>query len=310
MGLKTRPQTISLKQAAAAVGQYRLMKLYEDIFSRDNQKIAQVLLTHSDLSERKSYINIYHTLHVLLEYNIIPIINENDTVAIEEIQFGDNDTLSAVVSHLINADLLIILTNIDGLYEGVSSKNLPIGNLIHVVEEISDKLFAQTGRESSIFSTGGMKTKIQAAKITMKSGIPLVIANGKKEGIISSIINNESPGTIFLPKEGMLSRKRWILFNLISEGEILIDKGATTAILKKGKSLLPSGIIEVRKSFEEGAAIIIIGDDGMEIAKGLINYSSEQLHKIKGRQSKEIEGILGYKYTDEVVHRDNMALMI
>ncbi|MEW6097105.1 MAG: glutamate 5-kinase [bacterium] len=302
LGLKERPQTIILKQTAAAVGQNILMEVYERLFKEYQQTIAQLLLTHHDLSCRKSYINICNTILKLLEYKIIPIINENDTVAVEEIKFGDNDTLAALVSQLVEADLLLMLTNIDGLYS-------ESGKLIKMVKDITSEITKVATGTTSKFSTGGMQTKVGAAKIATQSGTTVVILNGKKEGIIEEVLNGKGLGTVFVAKESKLSsRKRWIMYHLKDSGEIIIDEGAKKAILNSGKSLLPSGVLDIKGKFEEGDAVIVKDTQGKELAKGLVDYSKNDLVKIKGKQTNQIEEILGYEYGEEVIHRDNMVV--
>lgn len=308
LGLKERPQTIILKQTTAAVGQNKLMEVYERLFKKYQQIIAQVLLTHQDLSSRKSYINICNTLLKLLEYKVIPIINENDTVAIEEIKFGDNDTLAALVSQLVEADLLLILSNVDGLYSSA-------GELIPMVEEFTPEIIKISTGTTSKFSTGGMQTKIEAAKIATQSGTTVIILNGKKKGIIPGVLEGKksgSPGsgTTFVAKENKLSsRKRWIMYHLKESGELIIDEGAKEAIVNRGKSLLPSGILEIKGKFDEGDAVIVKDIHGEKIAKGLVDYSMNDLLKIKGKQTNEIEKVLGYEYGEEVIHRDNLVLL-
>lgn len=303
LGLKERPQTIILKQATAAVGQNILMEVYERLFKKHHQTIAQLLLTHQDLSSRKSYINISNTILKLLEYKVIPVINENDTVAVEELKFGDNDTLSALISQLVDADLLLILSNIDGLYSNS-------GELIPIVENITSDIEKVAVGTTSKFSTGGMQTKIEAAKIATQSGATVVILNGKKEGIVGdTLTGSPGSGTIFVAKESKLSsRKRWIRHNLKGYGEIIIDDGAKEAILNKGKSLLPSGILDIKGKFEEGDAVIVKDIQGKELGKGLVDYSKKDLLKIKGKQTNQIEEILGYEYGEEVIHRDNLVI--
>ncbi|HAV42756.1 TPA: glutamate 5-kinase [bacterium] len=307
--LKRRPQKISLKQAAAACGQSRLMHIYEDLFFKHSQEVAQVLLTHRDLSERKSHLNARETLLVLLQHGIIPIINENDTVAFEEIKFGDNDTLAALVTNLLEADLLIILTDIDGLYEEHSNREAK-GRLIEVIEEVTDKILNLAGSKSGELSIGGMLAKVQAAQMATKGGAYVIIANGMKPGILTQIFAGEKVGTLFLPQIDRTSRRKcWIGFNLKPSGQLIIDDGAKEAILKQGKSLLSSGIREIKGDFERGEAVAVLDLDGRELARGLTNYSQTELDKIRGKHSSEIEGILGYKYDDEAIHRDNLVLL-
>lgn len=307
LGLKSRPKKISLKQAAAACGQSRLMHIYEELFLQYSQEVAQILLTHRDLSERKSYLNAKETLSILLYHGIIPIINENDTVATEELKFGDNDTLSALVANLLEADLLIILSDIDGLYQTNSKM---VKKLIEVVEVIDDKILELATREVGGLSTGGMIAKVQAAKMSTMAGIYVVIANGKRPGVISKIVRGEKVGTLFLPQIDKKSgRKCWIVFNLKPAGKLVIDDGAIEAIVKKGKSLLPSGIRMIEGDFERGEAVTVVDLQGRELARGLVDYSRLELDKIKGKRSSEIEGILGYKYDDEAIHRNNLVLL-
>lgn len=301
LGLRIRPRDIPLKQACAAVGQSLLMETYEQLFGRYNQTIAQVLLTHSEFSNRKSYLNISRALFTLFDYGVIPIINENDTVAVEEIKVGDNDTLSALVSSLIEADWLIILTNIYGLYDEQQQ-------VLSIVEEITPKIIGLAKGTNNQVCTGGMTTKLEAAKIAMNSGVTMVIANGKEREVIRRIINLEGLGTTFIAQKDVLTaRKRW-LYNLKTHGEIEIDAGAENAIIHSGKSLLPSGIIRVKGWFNEGSAISIVNAFGKKLANGLTNYSKKDIERIKGKNSNKIEEILGYKYNDEIVHRDNMVI--
>jgi glutamate 5-kinase len=306
LNLKQRPRDIKVLQATAAVGQNILMSTYDEYFSKYDQTIAQVLLTHEDFFNRQRYMNLRNTLITLLKSDVIPIINENDTVAIDEIKLGDNDNLSALVASNLGADLLIILTDIDGLYTH-DPKRSKKAEFISMVTEITPELERITGRKG--VGIGGMKTKIQAAGITMKSGIPLVIANGGEENIIERIIADEPIGTIFLPKEKLSGRENWILFSSPVKGKIKIDEGAKNAIVKKGSSLLPSGIIGVENEFERGDSVSIVDSQGVEFAKGITNYSSNDIEQIKGMQSRDIEKILGHRDYNEVVYRGNLVLI-
>ncbi len=308
LGLKHRPTTIPLKQACAAVGQSCLMNTYEQLFAEHQQSIAQVLLTHHELANRRSYLNTYNTLLTLLQYNAIPIINENDTVAVDEIKFGDNDTLSALVAQLVEADLLILLTDIDGLYSKTPDGK-GFGELIPLVEDITPEIVNMAKGSKNKFTTGGMATKITAAQIATTAGVTVMILNGRIHGILSDALFGKGCGTTFAAKADKISsRKRWIMYGLKTVGEIIIDDGAREAIFNQGKSLLPSGIVEVKGHFEEGDAVIVSGIHGNSIAKGLINYSRGAMAKIKGKQSSQIEEILGYKYSDEIIHRDNLVM--
>lgn len=309
LGYKTRPQSITQKQATAAVGQSRLMNIYEGYFSRYQQMVAQILLTHDDLSHRRRFLNARNTLLTLLELGIIPIINENDTVVVEEIKFGDNDNLSALITNLIEADLLIILTDIDGLCDA-DPRNHPQAKCIPLIEDIDVDLGAMIRETTSEMSVGGMVSKIQAARKTSRFGIPTVVACGTKKEVLHQILKGKEIGTLILPKmETLSSRKHWIAFNLKSKGDVIVDEGAKKAIVQKGKSLLPSGVLEVRGSFDRGDSVSCLGPRGKEFARGLVNYSAQELDKIKGLRSEQIEKALGYKYSDEVIHRDDLVVL-
>ncbi|MFZ6017205.1 MAG: glutamate 5-kinase [Nitrospirota bacterium] len=309
LGLKEKPRDIRLKQAAAAVGQSSLMWAYERSFSEFNKRVAQVLLTRDDFSDRKRYINSKNTLTTLLSYGIIPIINENDTVATDEIRFGDNDYLASLVAGLIEAERLIILSDVDGLYTEdprYSSK----AEIIEYVEEITPGLEAKAGGAGSTIGTGGMYSKLLAAKRAVSHGITVNIISGRKDGLLTSLLKGKHYGTVFKPKEQKLSsRKGWIAYGSRSKGSLIIDEGAVKALIHGGKSLLPSGIISVEGDFDTGDAVYCLDSKGNRIAKGLTNYSSSEIEKIKCRKTSEIERVLGYKYSDEVIHRDNLVLL-
>jgi glutamate 5-kinase len=309
LGYKTRPQDITQKQATAAVGQTRLMNIYESSFSRYQQMVAQVLLTHDDLSHRRRFLNARNTLLTLLELGIIPVINENDTVVVDEIKFGDNDNLSALITNLIGADLLLILTDIDGLCDSDPRVN-PHARCIPLVEDIDMDMEGIVGETTSQMSVGGMISKIQAARKASRFGIPTVVAQGTKEGVLRQILKGKEVGTLILPKgEALSSRKHWIAFNPKAKGEVIVDEGAKKAIAQKGKSLLPSGVTRVRGAFDRGDLVTCLGPRGKEFARGLVNYSASELEKIKGLRSNQIETILGYKYCDEVIHRDDLVVL-
>jgi glutamate 5-kinase len=309
LGYKTRPQTITQKQATAAVGQTRLMNIYEKYFSRFQQMVAQVLLTHDDLSHRRRFLNARNTLLTLLELGIIPIINENDTVVVDEIKFGDNDNLSALVTNLIGADLLIILTDIEGICDSDPRVN-PRAKCIPLLEDIDVNMEGIVGETKSEMSVGGMISKIQAARKASRFGIPTVVAQGTKDGVLHQILKGKEIGTLILPKEEALSsRKHWIAFNPKPKGDVIVDDGAKKAIIQKGKSLLPSGVVKIRGAFDRGELVTCLGPRGKEFARGLVNYSASELEKIKGLQSDQIETALGYKYSDEVIHRDDLVVL-
>jgi len=309
MGYKTRPQAITLKQATAAVGQTRLMNIYETYFSRFQQMVAQVLLTHDDLSHRRRFLNARNTLLTLLELGIIPIINENDTVVVDEIKFGDNDNLSALITNLIGADLLIILTDIEGLCDSDPRVN-PNARCIPLVEDTDVDMGGIVGETKSEMSVGGMISKIQAARKASRFGIPTVVARGTKEGVLHQILKGKEIGTLILSKgEALSSRKHWIAFNPKPKGDVTVDDGAKKAIVHKGKSLLSSGVVKIKGSFDRGDLVTCLGPRGKEFARGLVNYSATELEKIKGLRSDQIESILGYKYSDEVIHRDDLVVL-
>jgi glutamate 5-kinase len=309
LGYKTRPQTITQKQATAAVGQTRLMNIYESYFSRYQQMVAQVLLTHDDLSHRRRFLNARNTLLTLLELGIIPIINENDTVVVEEIKFGDNDNLSALITNLIGADLLIILTDIEGLCDSDPREN-PNARCISMVEDIDVDTREIAGGTKSETSVGGMVSKIQAARKASRFGIPTVVARGTKEEVLHQILKGKEIGTLILPKgEALSSRKHWIAFNPKPKGDLILDDGAKKAIIQKGKSLLPSGVVKIKGGFDRGDLVTCLGPRGKEFARGLVNYNATELEKIKGLRSDQIESVLGYKYSDEVIHRDDLVVL-
>ena len=309
LGLKEKPRGIRLKQATAAVGQSSLMWAYERSFGEQGKKIAQVLLTRDDFSDRRRYINSKNTLTTLLSYGVIPIINENDTVATDEIKFGDNDHLASLVASLIEAEKLIILSDVDGLYTE-DLKHHPDAMIIEYIEEITPELEAKAKGAGSVVGTGGMYSKLLAAKRAMNQGITVHIIDGRKDGLLCSLMRGEHCGTMFKPKGGRLSlRKGWIAYSSRAKGSVTVDDGATKAIIQKGKSLLPSGIISVEGNFETGDALYCLDPKGNRIAKGLTNYSSSEIERIRGKRTSEIKKTLGYKHSDEVIHRDNLVLL-
>jgi len=308
LGVKNKLITIPSKQALASIGQTDLMNLYYQFFQKHNLSIGQVLLTRTDLFSRSSYLNARNTILTLLKLKVIPIVNENDTVAVEEIKFGDNDTLSALVAGLIDADLLIIFSDIEGLYTADPKKD-PEAKLIKEVKRIDEEV--EKIAKSSIIKgrVGGMQTKIEAAKIATHSGIPVIIG-GEKENFLPDIFSGKKVGTLFLPQATHLaSRKRWIAYGHRSRGEIIVDRGAKDALVKRGRSLLPAGIKEVEGDFEIGDSVILLDEEKKEFARGIVYYSSKELKKIKGIKSSFIESLLGYKYYDEVIHRDNLVIL-
>ncbi|MEE8074993.1 MAG: glutamate 5-kinase [Candidatus Binatia bacterium] len=309
LGIKERPKTIPQKQALAAVGQIKLMALYERYFSQFKKSVAQVLLTHEDLANRSRYLNAKHTLQTLLESGIVPIVNENDTVAIEEMKFGDNDHLSSLVATLIEADLLVMLSDVDGVYD--RDPRLHAGaQLIPVISDLKEFKKRLSGGGQGSYGTGGISSKLAAAEKAASSGIPTVIASGLKGTLSKLFESKEEVGTLLLPEENRLaSRKHWIANNLKPSGTIVVDHGAYEALVKRGKSLLPSGLREVQGSFGAGECVRCLDPQGREFARGLVNYSAEDLNHIKGLHTTRIEKVLGYKAYDEVIHRDDFVLL-
>ncbi len=309
LGLKQKPRDIQLKQAAAAVGQSRLMWAYEKSFSEFNAKVAQVLLTQEDFSDRKRYINSKNTLLTLLSYGVVPIVNENDTVATDEIRFGDNDNLAALVSVLAEADRLVILSDVEGLFTEDPRFN-PGAELLPCVEEITAEIEKRAGGAGSSVGTGGMYSKVLAAKKAVSHCIPVNIISGKKKGLIRAILDGKQHGTYFKPGPCRLShRKGWIAYSSRAKGTLVLDDGAVRAVMAMGRSLLPSGIISVEGDFELGDAVNCADHRGRRVAKGIVNYSSSDIRKIMGEKTSEIERILGYKYSDEAIHRDNLVVL-
>jgi glutamate 5-kinase len=309
MGLTEKPREIVLKQAAAAAGQSSLMRAYEKSFARHNKKVAQVLLTRGVVSFRPTYLNSRNTLNTLLSYGLVPIVNENDTVATDEIKFGDNDQLAAIVAGLIDADRLVILSDVEGLYSSDPKKDRN-ATIIPFVREITHELEEIAGGAGSKVGTGGMYSKLLAAKKATSFGISVTIMSGKKKGLLISLLGGQHYGTEFVSKKrGMTSRKGWIAYAMSPKGTLILDDGAVNAILKGGKSLLPSGIVRVDGSFGHNEAVFCADHAGNRIAKGIVNYSAIELEKIKGRKTSEIEKILGIKHEDEIIHRDNMVVL-
>jgi glutamate 5-kinase len=310
LGLQTdRKLELKEKQGAAAVGQSSLMRFYENIFDRLGYKVAQVLLTHDDLSNRNRYLNVRNTILTLLEWKIIPIINENDTVSVEELRFGDNDTLGALITNLIEAELFICLTDVAGLYTGnphVDSEARPV----YTVAKVDKKIEAMAGFVVGALGTGGMQSKIYAARMVSVRGGSSFIGSGREEGIMQQLFACEPVGTFFLPQvEKMQSRKHWIAYVLRPQGFLVLDQGACKALTKGGKSLLPSGILEIKGTFGVGAPVQCLDEEGNAIATGLSNYSGKDLDKIKGLNTGHIEKTLGYKDSDVVIHRNNLVVL-
>jgi glutamate 5-kinase len=313
LGLNERPRAIEQKQACAAVGQSALMRIYEKSFSRHNIGVGQMLLTSSDLMDRRRFLNARNTLQKLIEYGVIPIINENDTVSVEELKFSDNDNLAALVTNLAEADTLVILSDVDGLYDKDPAN--ADAKLITEIGCITPEVEGMAGSSCSIFGTGGMSSKLGAAKKAVTRGASCFIISGKIDGNIKALFDLERcgdgpVGTYIMPGESCLtSKKHWIAFSMAEKGRLIIDDGAANAITKKGTSLLPSGIKSVEGRFSAGDAVAVCLEDGRVVARGLVRYGYEEADKIKGVKTADIERVLGYKYSDEVVHRDDLVVM-
>ena len=308
LGMTDRPKTIELKQACASVGQSHIMRMYEKNLSRHGIGVGQMLLTGADLSDRRRFLNARNTLSKLVELGVIPVINENDTVSVEELKFSDNDNLASLVTNLSGADALVILSDVDGLYDMDPAQRG--AKLIGELAEVTREVERMAGGSGSAVGTGGMVSKLSAAKKVAALGAACFIINGKKKGTITKLFDGEDIGTYIMPSEESLSsKKHWIAFTMRAKGKIVIDDGAAKAVLGKGRSLLPSGIKSASGKFEAGDAVEVCREDGGAIARGLINYSREEVEKIKGLRSADIESALGYKYCDEVIHRDDLVVM-
>jgi len=308
LGISGRPATIPVSQACAAVGQAYLIWAYERAFERWGQKVAQVLLTRDDLEHRRRYLNARNTLFALLKMGVIPIVNENDTVMVEEIKFGDNDLLSALVAMMAEADLMVVLSTVEGLYTCDPSKEEAL--FISEVKNINGEITSCEMEGVSSLGKGGMTAKIDAIKRVVASGIPAVIAKGDESKVLHRLLAGEEIGTFFVPREEKLGvKKRLIGYTLHPSGMLVIDNGAAEALVRKGKSLLPRGVLEVRGQFGMGDLVSCVTKDGKEEARGLVNYSSEEIEKIKGLHSSQIQDVLGYQHSHEVIHRDNLVVL-
>ena len=309
LGLGAKPRSIPEKQAAAAVGQSALMWHYEQAFKKHGIKVGQVLLTGQDISDRSRYLNARNTLLALLDFGVLPIVNENDTVAVDEIKVGDNDNLAALVAHLIDADLLVLLTDVDGLYTGDPLRD-PTARRLATVEAVTPEIQRLVFDADAGVSVGGMGTKLEAAQKANASGIPMVIASGREPGVLQRVLRGEDVGTYFQPRDDRLAaRKRWIAFAVPPQGRLVVDAGAKKALTERGKSLLPSGLVDVEGQFQAGEVVALAELEGQDFARGLVNYDAAELRKIRGAKTRDIEKTLGYKGFDEVIHRDNLVVL-
>jgi glutamate 5-kinase len=308
VGLPKRPDELPKRQAVAAVGQAGLIMAYEKAFGRHHKKVAQILLTIEDLSNRKRYLNARNTMYTLLSWQVVPIINENDTVSVEEIQFGDNDNLAAMITLLMDADILINLTDIEGLFDK-DPRIHQDAELIPVVSTITKNTEQYASEIAGALGTGGMMSKIRAARKVNSAGVPMIIAKGDTPDILTKIFSAKARGTFFVPrKEKLTRRKCWIAFSLKPQGAIIVDDGAAEAILKNGKSLLPSGIVAAEADFNIGAAVEFKNRKNEILGIGLANYSANDIRKIMGLKTNQIKSVLGHKSYDEVIHRDNLVI--
>jgi glutamate 5-kinase len=309
LNISKKPQEITLLQAAASIGQVKLMKLYGDLFSRYNLKIGQILLTQEDTTRREQYLNIKNTIRNLIDLGIIPLINENDSVAVNEIKFGDNDELAALVSVLAEADVLVILTDIEGMYDK-DPRISRDAKLISYIDRIDENIESAAGGIGSTYGIGGMGSKIKAAKICSFSGIKTIIANSRRKNVLDEILEGKNVGTFFAPQavKRVKSIKKWIAFGMKTKGAITIDKGAEEAVLNKGKSILPVGVLKVRGKFNKGDTLKVFSIDNKLIAKGISNFSSDDILKIKGKNQKKILSEFGDVMCREVIHRDCLVV--
>jgi len=310
LAIGERPRSIPEKQAAAAVGQSALMWQYEIAFKRHGLPVGQVLLTAQDIADRSRYLNARNTLLALLGFGVVPIVNENDTVAVEEIKVGDNDNLSALVASLIDAELLVLLTDVDGLYAGDPAVD-PAARKLDMVEAVTEEIERLVWDRAGRVSVGGMATKLEAAHKAAASGIPMVIASGLERGVLGRLLAGEPVGTYFAPKADRLTaRKRWIAFAVPPQGRLTVDAGAVRALTQQGRSLLPSGVVAVEGDFAAGAVVAVVSaPEGKEVGRGLVNFDAGELRKIRGARTSEIEARLGYRSADEVIHRDNLVVL-
>ena len=309
LGWQHTGQSVREKQAAAAVGQIGLVELYQRRFAKRDRHVAQVLLTRAGLEQHERFMNARHTMLELLRLGVVPIVNENDTVATEEIRFGDNDNLAATIVNAVEADLLVILTDVEGLYERAPEKGEPAPPLIRTVESITPAIESAASGAGTRFGSGGMITKLEAAKNAARSGAATVLCHGGTRDVLSRLLAGEQHGTLFAPGERLRGRKHWLAFTAKPRGTIVIDEGASRALRKRGPSLLPAGVLRVEGNFEIGDSVRCVNEERQEVARGLVGYSSEDVAALAGRPTKEIDAVLGYSNGDEIIHRDDMVLV-
>jgi glutamate 5-kinase len=309
LGWSHTGESVRQKQAAAAVGQIGLVELYQRRFARRERPVAQILLTRSGLMDRERFLNARHTMLELLNLGVVPIVNENDTVATDEIRFGDNDNLAATIVNAVEADLLVILTDVDGLYERAPEPGQPIPPLIRTVERITPAIEQAASGAGTRYGSGGMITKLEAARSAARSGAATVLCHGRIRGVLEKLMAGERHGTLFAPGERLKSRKHWLAFTTKPRGRIVVDDGAARAIRERGRSLLPAGILRIEGSFKIGDAVSCVNERNEELARGLAAYSADEVARLAGRSTREIEPVLGYSNGDEIIHRDDLVLL-
>jgi len=308
LAMDTRPRDLPTLQAVAGVGQTRLMQSWEQSFAVHRLIAAQVLLTHDDLADRRRFLNARHALRAMLDHGVVPVINENDTVAVEEIRYGDNDLLAALVCNLVSAEALVILTDVDGVHDAPPAEG---GRRVPIVHDIDiDPAWKVAAADPSGVGSGGMASKVQSARSAARHGVRTVVVAGRRPDVLRDTLAGADLGTLFIPsRERMSSRKHWIAYGARPGGQLVVDDGAHRAVGNQGKSLLPVGIVEVKGVFEQGDIVSLVTKQGQEFARGLAAYSATDLQRLKGLQSADIEATLGYKYLDEVIHRDDLVLL-
>ena len=309
LGWQHTGHSVREKQAAAAVGQIGLIELYQRRFGNLDRHVAQILLTRAGLEDRERFLNARHTMLELLRIGVVPIVNENDTVATEEIRFGDNDNLAATIVNAVAADLLVILTDVEGLYERAPQSGQPAPPLIRTVEAITPEIERAASGAGTRFGSGGMITKLEAAKNAARSGAATVLCHGRTKDVLQRLVAGEEHGTLFAPGDRLRGRKHWLAYTAKTRGRIVIDDGAVRALAERGRSLLPAGVLRVEGAFEIGDSVSCVNEHGAEIARGLTVYSSEDVTKLAGLATKEIDRVLGYSNGDEIVHRDDMVVV-
>jgi len=309
LGWQHSGQSVREKQAAAAVGQIGLVELYQRRFAKLDRHVAQILLTRAGLEDRERFLNARHTMLELLRWGVVPIVNENDTVATEEIRFGDNDNLAATIVNAVEADLLVILTDVEGLLERAPEAGQPMPPLIRTVEAITPEIEAAASGAGTRFGSGGMITKLEAAKNAARSGAATILCHGRTRGVLEKLIAGEQHGTLFAPGDKLRGQKHWLAFTAKTHGRIVIDEGAVRALCDRGRSLLPAGVLRVEGSFSMGDSVSCVNDSQQEVARGLAGYSSAEVAQLAGQSTKEIDRVLGYSNGDEIIHRDDLVVL-